>query len=252
MSEVLRHAEQCVWSATDGGAQQDAVTASVVYADVPLPVHLETGIARPQTYLRHTARLPMRIGTRMCGVHEGELAALLACISRAPAAAIQVVVDRDALIYLVDQLPERSIRDTVRGNFPPWESRLRHLLQRREQEQSAAHTPLLVPIPPGQNAWRCSTAYRRTQLVWVPSHQPDGNAPRVPNEFCASLNHWADIGAARLQPEQSRTRSTSRPAGHVSSWSTWARLSLGTRLRTCACGMSRLQPIAYKNWQVLA
>ena len=212
LADVARMPQQCVWSATDGGAQDDAATVSVAFADVPLPVHLDEAIPRPPAFLRHTARLPLRIGTRLCGVHEGELAAVLASASRAPQAPCQSVVDRDALISLVDQLPSRTSRETIRGNCPPWETRLRSLLHLRELAIDPVFPVQTAPRPSDVNAWRASSSYRCTQLVWAPSHQPEGDAPRVPNEFCASLNHWADTGAAeavaRTLPEQ-----ISKPAG---------------------------------------
>ena len=160
-----------------------------MFAEVHGSVDLRSGIRCPPGNLRHTARLPERIGTRLCGVHEGELAALLSCVPRAPDAPSQTIVDRDALISLVDALPGRSRRDVIRGNLPPWETRLALALQRREEQLSELEPLPKVPAPEGYDSWRTSGVYERTRLTWVPSHQPEGDNSLAPNAFCVSLNH---------------------------------------------------------------
>ncbi len=210
LADVGRHPASCIWGATDGGANDDAAAASNVFADLELPADLGSPIARPVTWLRHTARLPEFVGSRRCGVHEAELAALIACAARAPLSPIQLSVDRDALISLVDALPGRSSREDVRGNFPAWELRLQALL--RDRERAIGSSAQTAPIPGGFEEWRASSAFPCTQLIWTPSHQPVGDHPRVPCELCASLNHWADLGAEEALA-RGRPANIAKPAG---------------------------------------
>ena len=185
---------QCAWAATDGGLSEDICTAAFVFADPPRPVDLCAVLPRPTTWLRHQVRLPEYIGTRRCGVHEGELASLLACAARAPlGSSTQIAVDRLALIDLVDRLPSANRRDLLKANFPPWEFRLLAVLRRREAALPAGASRPATPHPAGEPSWRASSAYSATQLVHTPSHQPL-DVDSVPCPFFASLNHWADLG----------------------------------------------------------
>ena len=187
--------EHCDWAASDGGGRGDASSAAYVFAAVPWPADLSSSLPRPDLSYRQQARLPVYIGTRRCGVHEGELAGLLGCAAASPTAdACCIGVDRVALIDLVDDLPARGPRETLKGNFPPWETRLGEVLKLRDVLLPSSAPALVVPKPSDMPDWRASTRYRATRLVHVPSHQPLEATDRVPCNMLASLNHWADIG----------------------------------------------------------
>ena len=86
-------------------------------------------LAHSDAQLSGCARLPQRLGSRVCTVHEGELAALLSCVAAAPLhQAVLIGVDRLPLIQLVQALPQRTRAQEVRANCLPLESR-KHCLQ---------------------------------------------------------------------------------------------------------------------------
>ena len=114
------------WAASDGGGAADASTAAYVFADGEAPIHIHSVRPRPALGHRSQVRLPERIGNRVCGVHEGELLALHSCVAACPSVDRCVVgVDRRSRLDLVESLPRRSARDTIKCNFPALKTRLR-------------------------------------------------------------------------------------------------------------------------------
>ncbi len=201
------------WAASDGGCREDIVTCAYVFADTPGPPDPTMSPPRPASTYRQQARLPRHIGTRKCGVHEGELAALLGVVAAAPeGTGCIIAVDRLALLDLIDSLPHRTRRDIVKGNFAPWEIRLKPALLARDEALPPDAVPLVAPTPPDAQEWRMSSVYRATLFVHSPSHQPLHEADRVPCNLLATLNHWADLGCEEAQARDPPAR-VMKPAG---------------------------------------
>ena len=194
-SGVATQAASSTRAATDGGYSNEVCTAAWAY-DTNLPGQAASSEPVDASELRHSwhTRLPKFLGTRLCTVHEGELAALLSCISAAPPhLAVVIGVDRLALIQLVQVLPTRSRTEEVRANCLPLESRLKRLLEMRENSVSAPASIQQVQqlLPSGRAGWPQTTRYPATVLIHTPSHQP-GLVNRVPCELLASLNEIVD------------------------------------------------------------
>ena len=197
-----------------GGASGERSSCAYVFSALLLPADADRDVAAlPQPDLHIFARrMPESVGTRVCGVHDAELAGLLGCVAKAPTGCgVVIAVGREALIDLVDGLHARSRRDWQRTDFQSWERRLRVLLLEREEALPQGHRTPSIPIPAELQPWRTSTAFKATQLVWTPSHQPlDDN--RVPCTLCASLNHLADEDVARTRQHDAPVP-IKRPAG---------------------------------------
>ena len=206
--------QEYAWGGSDGGATEDAAASAFVLAAVPQPIAFATGVTADGVVrlYRFLSRMPAAIGSRQCGVHEAEIAGLLACLAKALLGVpVGIAVDREALIDLANALPFRSRRDKVRANMLPWEDRLASVLVGRDAALSDTHPALPFPVPENLRPWRCSSTCKATLLIWVPSHQPD-EEHRVPCNLCASLNDLADedvtLARARDPPVSVR-----RPAG---------------------------------------
>ena len=144
-----------MWAGSDGGEADRVATGAYVFASVVLPVDTSASVGSPPANLRSYFRLSPALGTRPCGVHEGELAALLACVSRAPlGVSIQIALDRVALLDLVDNLGRRSRRDAVRCNCQPLEERLLVALRGRDEALADGMRIQQAPVPDADPPWR--------------------------------------------------------------------------------------------------
>ncbi len=102
---------QSSWAASDGGDRDEIVTSAYVFSDTSEPVDPHSSPCRPATGYRQQARLPSHVGTRKCGVHEGELSALLGVVAAAPLArlpSLQWIALR-SLTWLTACLAEREV-----------------------------------------------------------------------------------------------------------------------------------------------
>ena len=132
LPEVVPKSQRPIWCASDGSGSAESATLGWAKLSSQSPLDQHQQVARSCLAGTRAVRLPTRVGSARCGVHEAELAGLLSLIKSCPLAPAHIVFDREALLHMFDSLPARSRRDEVKSVFLPWEARLPRLLQARD------------------------------------------------------------------------------------------------------------------------